>query len=70
MKHAHTWQRMTNNDNNNKRKQVWYLQQSRSAFLHNNRYYEIQISINVNSIKLVLSSANLCTGLLLKQAQM
>ena len=51
MKHAHLWQRMTNNNNNNKRKQVWYLRQSRSAFLRNNRYFEIQPEINVNSIK-------------------
>ena len=40
MKHAHSWQRMTNNNNNNKRKKN--PGQSRSAFLRNNRYFEIQ----------------------------
>ena len=51
MKRAYTKQKMTNNNNNNKRKQVLYFRQSRSAFLHNNLYFEIQTYINVNSIK-------------------
>ena len=43
MKHAHTRQRMTNNNTNNKRKQIKYHRPSRSAFLRNNRYFEFKL---------------------------
>ena len=34
MKHAHSWQRMTNNNINNKKKQVSYLRQSLNSNLN------------------------------------